>query len=303
MARKIAEELGIDKRSVNRDLEAASVAIDEPIDLYRDTPEELQRKAAELEKADTRQRAEPKVGRPKPRKPAPRVEDATPPAEPHAGATGSKIEVARKAFDALDSADKPQLVYYACLQIGLDPLKMAPPAAFGLAEEEPELDVGLPTKVAPATDAVAEQVENGDEVGLAGPEQGDDGADLGAEDLPVGDDDGSEGTADGVSESADQENLGAEDLQDAGEGIAEAADQEPGGAPVDQDAEQHGAAEPDAEDLQDSGDAASCAYCNMPLWREVPCEVFNDRIYHAFCVEDGKRLAKAKQGKQIAIAA
>jgi ParB-like chromosome segregation protein Spo0J len=95
MARKIAEELGIDKRSVNRDLEAASVAIDEPIDLYRDTPEELQRKAAELEKADTRQRAEPKVGRPKPRKPAPRVEDATPPAEPHAGETGSKIEVAR----------------------------------------------------------------------------------------------------------------------------------------------------------------------------------------------------------------
>jgi hypothetical protein len=61
--------------------------IGEEIDLDRDTPEELERKAAELEKADKRQRAEFKVEQPKRRKPALRSvsEDPTPPAKPHAG--------------------------------------------------------------------------------------------------------------------------------------------------------------------------------------------------------------------------
>ena len=46
-----------------------------------------------------------------------------------------------------------------------------------------------------------------------------------------------------------------------------------------------------------------CAYCNIEFESGDQLEEFNGRLVHGFCVEDGKRLAKAKQGKQIAIAA
>jgi ParB-like nuclease domain len=57
---KLAAELRLTKPAVQKRISQASAAIGEKIDLDRDTPEELERKAAELEKADMRQRAEPK---------------------------------------------------------------------------------------------------------------------------------------------------------------------------------------------------------------------------------------------------
>jgi hypothetical protein len=80
LAQKVAEKAGISKRAVNMRLKAASAATREKIDLDRDTPEEL-------EKADKRLRAEPKLERPKRRKPAPPrvVEDPTQPAGLEAG--------------------------------------------------------------------------------------------------------------------------------------------------------------------------------------------------------------------------
>jgi hypothetical protein len=70
MAQQVAEKVGIGKRAVNMRRKSAAAVIGEEIDLDRDTPEELERKAAELEKADKRQRAESKVEQPKRRKPA-----------------------------------------------------------------------------------------------------------------------------------------------------------------------------------------------------------------------------------------
>ena len=67
--------LGVSKPAVYKRIKAASAAIWEKIDLDRHTPEEPERKA------DKRQRAERKVVRLKRRKPAPRVEDPTPPAD------------------------------------------------------------------------------------------------------------------------------------------------------------------------------------------------------------------------------
>ena len=76
---EVAGKLGVSKPAVYKRIKAASAAIWEKIDLDRHTPEEPERKA------DKRQRAERKVVRLKRRKPAPRVEDPTPPADPHAG--------------------------------------------------------------------------------------------------------------------------------------------------------------------------------------------------------------------------
>lgn len=132
VAQKVAEKAGISKRSVNRIVKAASVAIGEEIDLDRDTAEELGRKAHK------RQHAERKVVHLKRRKPALRVEDPTPPAEPHAGEIDSQIEALWKAFNAIGRTYQLRFIDDACVGLGLDPLKMAPPTAFGLADEESE---------------------------------------------------------------------------------------------------------------------------------------------------------------------
>ena len=207
MAQKVAEKAGIGKRTVNIRLKNASAAIGEKIDLDRDTPEELERKAAELErKADKRQHVAARVVRSKRPKPAPRVEDPTP-AESHAAEIGSKIEAARKAFDALARKDQLRFIHDVCLRLELDPLKMAPPAAFGLADEEPELNVELPAQVAPATDDVlSEQAEHGGEAAVAHAEEDDEAAAVQA-------DQGDNGAE-----------FDAEDLQDIGDDVPEAAD-------------------------------------------------------------------------------
>ena len=127
--------------------------------------------------------------------------------------------------------DQLRFIHYACRRLGLDPLMMAPPGAFGLADEEAELAVDLPAEVALAPDDAA----------VAQSEQGDDAADL-----------------------------GAEDLQDAGDDISEAADHEPGGA-------------------------TKCAYCNMEVESGDQRQMIDGRLYHGGdCV---------KYGSQIAIAA
>ena len=199
MAQKIAEKAGVTKRAVNSRLKAASAAIGEKIDLDRDTPEELERKA------DKRQHAERKAERPKRSKPAPRgvIEDLTPRAKPQAGEIGSQIEDLWKAFDAIGRADKLRFIHDACLGLGLDPLKMASPTLFGLADEGPESAVDLTAEGAPATAdaAVDSQADEQDEATVAQAEQGDDAADI-----------------------------GAEDPQDAGDDVPEGADHEPGGA-------------------------------------------------------------------------
>jgi hypothetical protein len=132
VAQQIAERLGISKRAVRKRLRAASVAIDEKIDLDRDTPEELERKA------EKRQHAEARVVRSKRRKPAPPVEDPTPPAEPYAGEIDSRVEALWKAFDAIGRTYQLRFVYYACIRLGLRPLRMAPRLEFQLAKDEPE---------------------------------------------------------------------------------------------------------------------------------------------------------------------
>ena len=71
---RLADKLGVSKAAVKKRIKAASAAIGEKIDLDRDTPEELERKA------DKRQHAERKVERLKPRKPAPSARSG--PAQP-----------------------------------------------------------------------------------------------------------------------------------------------------------------------------------------------------------------------------
>jgi hypothetical protein len=213
MAQRVADKLGIGKRAVNMRRESAAAAIGVEIDLDCDTPEELERKAAELEKADKRQHTQPKVVRLKRRKPAPRgeAENPTPPAEAAAGEIDSPIEAWLKAFDALGRTYQLRLVYHACIRLGLDPSKMAPLAEFGLDDEESELDVELPAEFAPATnDAVPEQAEHGDEATVAHAE----------------DDDEAEAV---TGQSRDNRaEFGAEDLQDAGDDAPDAADPEIG---------------------------------------------------------------------------
>jgi ParB-like nuclease domain len=257
---KVAARLGVSKTTVQNWTKDASDAIGETIDLDHDTPEELKRKADKLQQAELK--IEPKRIR---------VKRPTSPAKPEATEADSKFEVARKAYDALDSADKFQFVYYACLQIGLDALKMAPPAGFGLADEGPELDENAPAAVAPATDDAA----------VVQAEPGDDGADLGAEDLQVADGDGSEDTADDAADAADQENLGAEDLEDAGDAVLEAAGQEPASANLHaehlQDASVDGCEAPD----QEPDGATRCAYCSMEFYSSDERVMIYGRLYHA----------------------
>jgi hypothetical protein len=118
-----------------------------------------------------------------------------------------------KAFNAIGREHQLRLIHDACLRLGLDPLRMAPPAVFGLAEEDPAPAVDLPAEVPPATDdaAVAAQAEQRDDV-----------ADVGTDDL--------QDAADDVSEAADQVNLGADELQDDNDDVSEAAHQVPGDA-------------------------------------------------------------------------
>jgi ParB-like chromosome segregation protein Spo0J len=283
---KVADKLRLSKPAVQKRIKAASAAIGETIDLDHDTPEELERKADKLK------HAEAKVERPKRSQPALRVsvKKRTPPAEPQAPEVDSPIEALWKGFDAIEKAEQLRFIYYACLGLGLNPLKMASRAAFGLLDEEPELVVDQPGEAAPAIDDAP--------VG-AQAEQQDEGADVVTEDL--------QGADDGASQAATQEpgaaDLDAEHLQDAAVGDYEAVDQEPDGADL------------DAGDLQDSGGglsehadqepvgATKCAYCNIKFESGDQLEEFNGKLYHGFCVEDGKRLAKAKQGKQVAIAA
>ena len=114
------------------------------------------------------------------------------PAKPQAGEIDRHVADLWKAFDAIGRVDQLRFIHDACLRLGLDPLKMASPAAFRLADEEPELDAELPAEVAPATDDAAEDSQA---------EQRVDAADFGAEDLQVADVD--------ASEDADQEPGGA----------------------------------------------------------------------------------------------
>ena len=205
----MAIKLRLSKAAVHKRIKAASAAIGEKINLDRDTPEELKRKAAELEEADKRQRAEAKVVRLKRRKPAPGAvtEGATPPAEPHAGEIDSQIEAWLKAFDTFGETYQFRLAYLVCIRLGLDPLKMAPPAVFGLDRAEPELAVGLPAEGAPAADDdLPEQAEPGDEAAVAHAEDHDEAAAVQANQG----DNGAE--------------FGAEDLQDAGDDVPDAAD-------------------------------------------------------------------------------
>ena len=279
----MGERLGIGKRTVNARMESASAAIGEKIDLVHDTPEELERKVAK------RQAVEPKVDRPKRRKPAPRdgIEAPTQPAKLHAGEVGSRIEDVWEAFDAVSWADQRRFIHDACRHHGLDPLKMAPLDEFGLADEDAERALDLPPEVASATgdaavdaqpeqpdaaaDAEAEeaddaavdaQMEQADEPALAQAEQGGDTAVAQAEQPDA--------VADAEPEEQDDADLGAENLQDTDDDVPEGADQEPGGA-------------------------TKCAYCNQDLYDGDQRQVINGRLYHGFCVENGKRLAIAAE--------
>jgi hypothetical protein len=172
VAQKVAGKAGITKRAVNKRLAAASAAIGEKVDLDLDTPEELERKA------DKRQQAQPKpkVERRKRTKSAPCVATADPtqPAVPPAAEIDRLMEGFWKAFNAIGREHQLLLIHDACLRLGLDPLRMAPPAVFGLAEEDPEPAVDLPAEVPPATDDAAVAVPA---------EQRDDVADVGTDDL------------------------------------------------------------------------------------------------------------------------
>ena len=132
MAQQVADKFGIGKRAVNMRRQSAAAVIGEEIDFDCDTPEELERKA------EKRQHAEARVVRSKRRKPAPPVEDPTPPAEPYAGEIDSRVEALWKAFDAIGRTYQLRFVYYACIRLGLRPLRMAPRLEFQLAKDEPE---------------------------------------------------------------------------------------------------------------------------------------------------------------------
>jgi hypothetical protein len=158
---------------------------------------------------------------------------------------------------------------------------MAPPAVFGLADEEPELAEDLPAEVAPTTDDP-----------VARSEERDDTAELGAEHLQVPDDEASKDTDVGSDDADDLASKHADD---------DAAEHADDNAAEDADDDAHHDISETTD--QEPGGAMKCAYCNIKLESGDQLEEFNGKLYHGFCVEDGKRLAKAKQGKQIAIAA
>jgi hypothetical protein len=283
MAQQVADNFGIGKRAVNMRRQSAAAVIGEEIDFDLDTPEELERKAAELEReADKRQHVEPKV---EPRKRIRLViKRPTSPAKPEAAEAGSKFEEVWESFNTLSRVDQLRLIHAACLHVGLDPLKMASPTVFGLAEEEPELDENAPAAVAPATDVAA----------AAAAEPGEDGADLGAKDLQIADDDGSEDADDDASEAADQENLGAEDLEDAGDAVPEAADQEPASPNLHAEhLKDAGVGSSEATD-QEPGGATKCAYCTMEFYSSDERVMIHGRLYHAdLCAKFAKPIAIA----------
>ena len=66
------------------------------------------------------------------------VEDPAPPAEAHAGEIDSRVEALWKTFDVIGRTYQLRFVYYACIRLGLRPLRMAPRAEFQLAKDEPE---------------------------------------------------------------------------------------------------------------------------------------------------------------------
>jgi hypothetical protein len=139
-------------------LNEASAAIGEKIDLDRDTPEELQRKA------DKCQRAERKVERPTHRERAPQevVDDEE---------FDSGIEEVWKALSALDWNAQAKIILRACRSHGWG-LRIGPRWRVPAVDEEPA--VALPPKAAPATYDTAVDSQ---------PEQQDGGADVSADDL------------------------------------------------------------------------------------------------------------------------
>jgi hypothetical protein len=145
VAQTVAEKAGVTRRAVNKRLKAASAVIGESIDLDRDTPEELERKA------DKRQHAG-KIERPKRSKPAGVMKGPT---KPPAAEVDSQIEDLWQAFEGMDRTHQLRFIYCACLRLGLDALRMAPPAEYGLVDEDPELAVELPAEVGPASDDAA----------------------------------------------------------------------------------------------------------------------------------------------------
>jgi hypothetical protein len=259
---QVAAKLGLSKPAVQKRIKAASAAIGEKIDLDRDTPEELERKA------DKRQHVEPKAKRPKHRERSPQgvVDDS--------GEIDSEIEEVWRAFSALSERKQLKIMLRTCQFRGWA-LRM------GRARRVPAVDeesaVGLLPEAAPPTDAAAADSQD---------EQQDDAIDLGTEDLQ---------DTDHASEDIDD---ASDDAQASGD---HASDHD---VPV--AADDHAC--DDADDLSEAaaeelGGATKCAYCNIPFENGDQLEELNGKLYHGFCVEDGKRLAKVKQGKQIAIAA
>ena len=255
---RLADRIGLSKAGMQKRIKAVAAAIGEEIDPDLDTPEELERKA------DKRQHAGRTIRLLKPRKPAPvsAIEDPAQPAKPQ----DAEIEDLWKAFDAIGKPYQLRFVHDASRHLGLDPLKMAPPAAFGLTDEEPELDVSPRAEVAPATEgAVAEQAEQGheaavaqpkeeDEAALAQADQGNDGGKFGAEDLQDAGDD-----------AADAVDPDVKELPDADDDDREAADQDPGGAMV-------------------------CAYCTGDIESSELYVMIDGRPYHrGGCVEWAKQ--------------
>ena len=148
MAQRVADKLGIGKRTVNMRRKSAAAAIGEKIDLDLDTPEELERKA------DKCLRAERKIERPERRRPAPRgaMDLLRPFVKPQAGDIGGGIEGALKVLNAMSRAERLLIVYHTCIGLGLDPLKMAPLEAFGLADEKPGVAQDQAAEVGSAID-------------------------------------------------------------------------------------------------------------------------------------------------------
>jgi hypothetical protein len=126
-------------------------------------------------------------------------------------------------------------------------------------------------------------------------EQRDAAGDLGTEDLLVPDYDASGDADDDVSESADQEDLGAEDLEDVGDAVPEAADQEPAGANLHADHLQDaGVDRSKAADLEPGG-ATRCAYCTMEFYSSDERVMIYGRLYHAdLCAKFAKPIAIAE---------
>jgi ParB-like nuclease domain len=174
---KAAGKLGLSKTAVQKRINAAEAAIGEKIDLDRDTPEELERKAADLErKADKRQHVEPKTERPKHRERAPQevVEHEQ---------FDSGIEEVWKALSALDWNAQAKIILRACRSHGWG-LRIGPRWRVSAVDEEPA--VALPPKSAPATYDTAVDSQ---------PEQQEGGADASADDL--------QHPGDAVSQAAD----------------------------------------------------------------------------------------------------